>query len=69
MSEPEVASAFTQWSITTELQRRLALPLHLWDPLADRDALTTGARKHLARLREGRSAELLGPLAGGTPEG
>lgn len=69
MSEPEVARAFTQWSIKTELQRRLALPLHLWDPLADRDALTTGARKHLARLRESRSAGVLGPFHGEPPEG
>ena len=69
MSEPEVASAFTQWSIKIELQLRLALSLHLWDPLAERDALTTGARKHLACLRESRSAGLLDPLEGGTPEG
>jgi antitoxin ParD1/3/4 len=33
-----------------EIQRRLALPPDQWDPLAPLDAVTSGARGHLAAL-------------------
>ena len=40
--------------LEAEVRRRLALPPDQWDPVAPLEALTAGAREHLATLKSAR---------------